>query len=193
MFIKILIKLTGIFLFCQCISVTSATPPRQPGEVQNIDINDDIHARTTSPYLCQDPFVWVRRECLGEISARAWQDVCVWHSFVTLNDFRPGICPEGTTCLDGLNDAGIPTINCFPAYQRSGKRKYDPQSGVSDTKKGRTQLGNTQQQYSVTLDHDMTGATVSAVFESECRTVDVHCRMFLKYSCRESIKFRWWR
>ena len=49
------------------------------------------------------------------------------------------------------------------------KRKSDPQAGTSDIKKGRTEIGNTQQKFSVAVDHDMTGAAVAAVFESRYR------------------------
>ena len=180
MFNKVHVKLTGIFLFC--ISATSATPSGQPGEAQNI--NDDIRARApypTQPYHCDDPFIWVRRECVGSTSPQAWQDVCRWNSFVTIYDYKPGQCPFGYICIDILGMNGVRTINCIldTGEASTGKRKADPQWGTSSTKSGRTQVGNTQQQYSVTIDHDMTGASVAAVFESKCRTVNVHCRMFL--------------
>ena len=59
------------------------------------------------------------------------------------------------------------------------KPKSDPQAGTSDIKKGRTEIGNTQQTFSVSVDHDMTGAAVAAVFESRCRTFNVQRHMFL--------------
>ena len=180
MFSKVLVMLTGIFLFC--ISATSATPNPvngQPEEVQNI--NGDIHARADSPYLCEDPFVFLRRECVPANGPMAWQDVCVWYTYVVVYDFKPGSCPPDTTCLNAPNEANIPFVTCFPNYQRNvkAKRKWDPQFGISGVKRGRTELGNTQQEFSVTIDHDMTGASVSAVLESECRSVNVYCRMFL--------------
>ena len=52
-------------------------------------------------------------------------------------------------------------------------------------KRARPELGNTQFKYSVTVDHDMTEAAVAAVVTSECRPVDVHCRIFL-CSCGDS-------
>ena len=188
MFRKVLVKLTAIFLFC--ISVTSATPSGQPGEVQNINYDRDVNA--VGPYLCEDPFVFVRRECVGEVNPRAWQDVCIWHSFVVLYDYKPGFCPPGTTCLNTLAFGNADRfIDCVlnNSGQPIGKGKSDPQVGKSDTKSGRTQLGNTQQIFSVKVDHDMAQASVAAVFESECRTVNVRCRIFL-CSSRESIKSR---
>ena len=189
MFSKFLVKLTGIYIFC--ISATSATPSGQPGEVKKI--NDDIHARASAykAYLCEDPFTWVRRECVGANGPMAWQDVCIWNSFVTVYDYKPGNCPEGTTCLDSYNVHGI-FIACISneTGKPIGKRGQDPQTGSSGTVKGLTQLGNSQQKFSATVDHDMNQASVAAVFESECRrrTVNVHCRIFL-YSYRESINF----
>ena len=174
MFSEFLVKftVTGIFLFC--ISATSATVTTfgQPGDAHNI--NEDIHARAYKPYLCEDPFVWVRRECLGAINPMAWQDVCRWSAFVVVYAYKEASCPAGTTCLDTFNSQG-PFINCVSNETGGpiGKGKTDPQSGMSDAKSGRTQLGNTQQKFSVTVDHDMTGASVAAVFKSECRTVNV--------------------
>ena len=180
MFSKVLVMLNGIFLFC--ISATSATPHPVNGQPEEAkDITGDIHARANSQYLCEDPFVFVRRECVPANGPMAWQDVCVWHSFATINDLKPGSCPPDTTCLDAPNAAGFPFVTCFPNYQRknlNGKRKYDPQYGTSETKRGRTDLGNTQQFHAVTIDHDMSGASVSAVFESECHSDNIYCRMF---------------
>ena len=59
----------------------------------------------------------------------------------------------------------------------TGKRKIDPQAGTSEPKRAHTELGNTQLEYSVTLDHDMTEAAVAAVLESEYRTVNAHLRL----------------
>lgn len=168
MFSKLLVKLTVIFVFC--IAATSATPPGQPGEVQNT--NDDIHhARATKPYQCEDPFVWVRRECVGAIDPTAWHDVCVWKTFSVFYDYQPGNCPGGTTCLDSFSTKG-PFISCISENtgNPTGKQKSDPQVGTSDTKRGRTELVNTQQKFSVKVDHDMDDASVAAVFQSECRT-----------------------
>ena len=184
MFNKVLVQLTGIFLFC--ISATSAAPSGQPGEVQNID--DDIHARAYKPYLCEEPFIWVRRECVGATGPMAWQDVCRWNSFVVIYDYKPGSCPADTTCLDTFNSHG-PFINCISneTGEPIGKGKTDPQAGTSGVKSGRTQLGNTQQQFSVTVDHDMTDASVAAVFKSECRTVNK--KIFL-FNVGNELKFR---
>ena len=187
MFNKVLVQLTGIFLFC--ISATSAAPSGQPGEVQNID--DDIHARAYKPYLCEEPFIWVRRECVGATGPMAWQDVCRWNSFVVIYDYKPGSCPADTTCLDTFNSHG-PFINCISneTGEPIGKGKTDPQAGTSGVKNGRTQLGNTQQQFSITVDHDMTDASVAAVFKSECRTVNK--KIFL-FNVGNELKFRCWR
>ena len=176
MFSKVLVKLTSIFLFC--MSATSATPStEQPGEAHNI--NGDIHARANAPYLCEDPFVWLLRECVGAISPTAWQDVCRWNSFVVIYDYKPGNCPAGTTCLDRIDSLGH-FIDCISdeTGEPIGKGKSDPQAGTSDVKSGRTQLGNTQQQFSVKVDHDMTDASVAAVFKSECRTFNKKIFLF---------------
>ena len=45
---------------------------------------------------------------------------------------------------------------------------------MSEPKQARNELGNTQFDYSVKIDHDMTAASVAAVVESECYTVNVH-------------------
>ena len=167
---KVLVKpLTGIFLFYLFyISATSASPSGQPGGLQNI--NNDIHARAPAPYLCEDPFVFERRECIGTISPHSWQDVCRWNSFVVLYDYKIGNCPQGSTCLDTFGPLGH-FIDCISdeTGQSIDKGKNDAQTGTSDVRSGRTQLGNTQQQFSVKVDHDMTDASVSAVFKSECR------------------------
>ena len=191
MFGKVFVKLTSIFLFC--ISATFATPSGQPGDAQIITGNDDISARATpakyKPYQCDDPFVWVRRECVGTLNPQAWQDVCRWDSFAVIYDYKPGSCPPQTTCLDGFSSSGA-FISCIS--DETGlpldRGLLDPQAGTSGVKSGRTQLGNTQQTFSVTVDHDMNGASVAAVFKSECRTINlnVRCRIFL-CSCRESI------
>ena len=165
-----LVKLTGIFLLC--ISATSATPSGQLGDVQNINDDRDIHSTSSAlhkPYQCEEPFVWVRRECLGANGPMAWRDVCSFNSFDVIYDYSPGSCPVGTTCLDAINSVG-PFINCVSddANQPMGKENSDPQVGKSDRRWGITKLGNTQQEFSVTIDHDMTGASVAAVFKSEC-------------------------
>ena len=174
MFSKVLFKLTAIVLFCISATSASATPHPvngQPEEAQNI--NGDIHARasTYKPYLCEDPFRWVKRECVPTNGPMAWQDVCVWNSFATINDYKPGSCPFGYTCLDSYNQHGV-FISCISddTGKPMGKRGADAQWGVSATKKGRTKLGNTQQQFSITVDHDMNQASVAAVFESECHS-----------------------
>ena len=160
MFRKAFVKLTGIFLFC--ISATSATPSGRPREVQNINDERAVQYNPSSsyiPYQCEDPFVWVRRECVAANGPMAWQDVCRWNSFVVLYDYKPGSCPVDNTCMDSFNAQGN-FITCLS--NKTGlpisKGKSDPQIGKSDVKSGRTQLGNTQQQYSVTVDHDMTAA-----------------------------------
>ena len=181
MFSRVVVKLTGIFVFC--ISATSATSHPvngQPEEAQNI--NGDILARASAykAYLCEDPFRWVRRECVPANGVRAWQDVCIWNSFVPIYDYKPDNCPEGSTCLPSQNMHGQ-FIACISDVtgKSLGKRAFDPQYGMSGVKRGRTELGNTQQEFSITIDHDMNQASVAAVFESECHTVNVHSRMFL--------------
>ena len=175
MFNKILVKLISIFLFSSCIFATPTTlPAGQPGETRNI--NGDIHARAYNPYQCVDPYRWRRRECIAMFGPRAWQDVCVWNTFGTVYDYKPGSCPEGTICLNVFNNDGFRFISCISektgeaVSQPGEKRKTDPQAGTSSIKKGRTEIGNTQQKFSVAVDHDMTGASVAAVFESRCRT-----------------------
>ena len=171
---KVLVKLTGIFLILH-ISATSATPTAQPGEAQKI--NDDIHARVPSapyyPYQCSRFYAWMRRECVRAVDPRAWQDVCgkstYYTNWRTEYDNKPGSCPAGTYCLDSFNANNDRFIDCVSDKDK-GKRKLDqldPQIGVSDTKRAANQLSNTQFEYSVTLDHDMTGAAVAAVLRSE--------------------------
>ena len=120
------------------------------------------------------------------LGPRAWQDVCAHSTYADLTqlsyDNKPGTCPEGTACLDTVV-AGSRFINCVPVGRRqtvgpSNKRKSDPQIGTSDPKRARPDLGNTQFEYSVTLDHDMTEAAVAAVVTSECRPVDVALSYF---------------
>ena len=191
MFSKILVKLTGIFLFSSCISATPTTLPGQLEPGENITGNGDIHARAKNPYLCEDPFIWNRRECVPIFGPRAWQDVCVWNSFATFYDYKQGTCPEGTVCLNGINQDGHRFIACVSPETGTGKRqkkKTDPQAGTSGVKRGRSEIGNTQQQFSVSIDHDMSGAAVDAFFQSRCRTFNVHRRMFFaQMVCRESI------
>ena len=174
---KVHVELMGIFFLILYISATSATPIGEPGKTQNT--NDDIHARARPPYRpyrCQYPYAWTRRECLPAVSPRAWQDVCVYttlrNGLVPFYDNQRGDCPENTVCLDGFNDAGRRFISCVSNADRKGKRKLDPQAGVSEPKQARNELGNTQFDYSVKIDHDMTAASVAAVLESEC--VNVH-------------------
>ena len=199
MFSKVLVNFTGIFLilYISASSATQPTPTAQPGEAHKI--NDNIHARFYDQYQCVPPFSWLRRECVGALGSRNWQDVCAYSTYANpsqlVYDNKPGTCPEGTACLNSLLFAGRRFINCVPVEQRQiigNKRKRDPQIGTSDMKRARPELGNTQFEYSVTIDHDMTEAAVAAVVKGECRPVDVHCRIFL-CSCgdsAESFKFR---
>ena len=81
--------------------------------------------------------------------------------------------------MTGVQTCALPIygrrfISCVSNGKDKGKRKIDPQVGISRPKKARNELGNTQVKYSVTLDHDMTAAAVAAVLESECRIVNVH-------------------
>ena len=177
---KDLVKLTGVFLILY-ISATSATPIGEPEKAENIQDDTGIHARAPpspyNPYQCKYPYAWIRRECVPSVSVMAWQDVCAYttgrNGFVPSYDNQPGTCPVGTVCLDGFNAAGRRFISCV-STDRKGKQKIDPQAGMSEPKRARNELGNTQVKYSVTLDHDMTAAAVAAVLESECRTVNVH-------------------
>ena len=200
MFSKVLVKITGILLILY-ISATSASPTTpQPasGDSDAQESNGDIHARARPPYRpfqCIYPYAWIRRECVGALGPRAWQDVCGWATWATRfqTDFdnKPGICPVNTYCLDTLDADNRIFITCVSTDKAAGKRKldeFDPQIGTSDPKRARTgtQLGNTQLEYSVKIDHDMTGATVAAVLTSEYHPVNVQCRatsMFL-CSCR---------
>ena len=177
MFGKDLVKLTGIFILY--ISATSATTTGEPAKAQNI--HDDIRARAPrppyNPYQCQYPYAWIRRECVPIISVRAWQDVCAYttlrNHFETDYENQPGSCPVGTTCLNGFNADGKPFISCISGKEK-GKQKIDPQAGMSEPKRARNELANTQVKYSVTLDHDVTAAAVAAVLESEYRIANVH-------------------
>ena len=194
---KVLFKLTGIFLILH-ISTSAATPTAQPGDSEAQKINDDIHSRAPGPYYpyqCKAHFTWLRRECVRALGPMAWQDVCGRSTYYTnyrfVYDNQPGSCPPDAYCLDTFNANNQHFIECV-SDKATGKRKvgqYDPQIGVSDRKRAANQLSNTQFEYSVTLDHDMTGAAVAAILRSECRPVDVHYRMLL-CSCRESIKLR---
>ena len=196
MFSKVLVNLTGVFLILY-ISATSATPIGD-SEVQNI--KNDIDPRAVRrppyyPYQCEYPYAWMRRECLGAVSPRAWQDVCgitnYNNNFQTQYDNKPGTCPDDTYCLNGFNAAGRRFISCVSNKKGKGKRPADPQWGASPPKRARTQLANTQLEFSVKIDHDITGAAVAAVIQSECRTVYFHCLKFLcSYRELESIKFR---
>ena len=195
MFSKVLVKLTGILLILY-ISATSTTPTTAQTASEDSDAqksNGDIHARARAPYYpyqCIYPFAWIRRECVGSVGPRAWQDVCgyaTWATrFETQYDNKPGTCPVNTYCLDTINANNKPFIDCISEDKAAGKRKldqFDPQIGTSDPKRARTQFGNTQFEYSAKIDHDMTGATVAAVLTSEYRPVNVQCRMLL-CSCR---------
>ena len=162
MFGKALVKFTGIFLILY-ISASSTTPTGQPGEAQNI--NDEIHPRDFDD-LCVAPFTLVRRECMGGVSPVAWQDICSWWGGYTVYDNKQGNCPDGTYCLDGFNNNGRRTIACV-GNSNGKKRKLDPQAGLSDAKRARVFGGNTQIEYSVIIDHDMTEASVAAVVRSE--------------------------
>ena len=123
MFSKVLVKLTGIFLFSSCISATPTTLPGQLEPGENITGNGDIHARAKNPYLCEDPFIWNRRECVPIFGPRAWQDVCVWNSFATFYDYKQGTCPEGTVCLNGINQDGHRFVACVSPETGTGKRQ----------------------------------------------------------------------
>ena len=183
MFSKVLatvVKLTGIFLILY-ISATSATPTAQPGEVQKI--NEDIHARVAPyhPHNCLYPYAWLRRECLGYRGPAAWQDVCAWSgyatNFHTHYDNKQGTCPDGTVCLDVIDPDNKHVIFCTSEGKKKGKRKKDPQVGTSDAKRARNEIGNIQVQFTAKIDHDMAGASVAAVLESECRPINDHCHI----------------
>ena len=171
MFRKVLVKLTGVFIILY-ISAISATPTAQPGEADKI--NDNIHTRAYRPYQCVDPYIWLRRECVGELGPMAWQDVCARSTNVRNNplqyDNKLGSCTYDSYCLDTVKTDGTRFINCIPNKQKKslGIKRTDPQIGTSDPKRARPSLGNTQFEYSVKLDHDMTAAAVAAVVKSEC-------------------------
>ena len=196
MFSNVIVKLTGVFLILY-ISATFASPTAQPEEAlalvplaDKLEVDEDIHARARPPYrpyLCQYPYAWIRRECEERRGPRAWLDVCGWATyatrFETQYDNQPGICPQGTYCLDTFNAAGKPFIRCLG----KGKRAlglFDAQAGTSDPKRARMQKENTQLEYSVQVDHNMKGASVAAVLASKCHPANIHCRMSL-CSCWE--------
>ena len=171
---KVLFKLTGIFLILH-IS-TSATPNAQPGDSEAQKINDEIHARVGPyyPYLCKAHFTWLWRECVRALGPMAWRDVCGRSTYYTnyrmVYDNQSGSCPRDSYCLDTFNANNERFIDCVSVSKAAGKRKlgqFDPQIGASGTKRAANQLSNTQFEYSVTLDHDMTAAAVVAILRSE--------------------------
>ena len=187
MFSKVLVKLTSVFVILY-ISSTSATPA---GTVQNTNDDTALAPHDNSAYQCKQPYTWMQRECTD--SPRGWRDVCTWSAagtnLETKHDNKPGMCPEGTFCLNTLKKDNKHFSACISNQQSKGKQPLDPQAGTSYPIKAIKGIWNTHPQFSVTIDHDMTDASVSAVFKSECRTVNVHCHIFL-CSCRESIGFR---
>ena len=196
MFGKVIVNLTCVFLILYT-SATFASPTAQPEEALAHKVDEDsIHARARPPYRpyqCIYPYAWIRRECLGGNDPRAWQDVCGWATFATRfetdYDNKPGRCPPNTYCLDTYNSDGKPFISCLGKGKRT-LRQFDPQAGTSNPKRARTQLQNTQIEYSVKIDHDIKGASVAAVVTSKCSPANIHCRMPL-CSCWELFnKFR---
>lgn len=179
---KLLFNLTAVFLIFY-ISTTSAMPAAQPVELQKI--SDDIdprawRARPYRPYFCQYPYVWQRRECVPSRGPRAWQDVCTHANYASHFevDYQniQGTCLENTFCMNSVDEEGKHFVRCVRAAP--GKRRREgPQVGSSSRKRARPTLDNTQLEFSVPVEQNMPAASVAAVVESECSTVNVHRRM----------------
>ena len=190
MFSKVLVKLIGVFLIL-CISLTSATPA---GKAQNTsDDTQSLAPRTNILYQCPTPYIWKRRECIQDgigSSPRNWQDVCSSPSGMEYKN-QPGMCSEHTFCIDRFLHNKQPAVACVPLAISKGKQRHDIQSGSSEQIVARKQA-NTQFQHPVTIDHDMSDASVSAILKSECRTqaVNVRCHHMFLCSSRESIESR---
>ena len=193
---KLLFNFAAVF-FILYISATSATPAAQPASVELQKTNDDIHARARppySPYFCQYPYAWQRRECRTSIGPRAWQDVCTHSSYASRfqveYDNIQGSCPPQTFCMDTVDGYNKRFIRCVRGTPGKRKRE-DPQTGWSQRKRARPTLANTQLEFSVKIENDMTGASVAAVIGSECSNcVCSSSYISLLMVCRESIKFR---
>ena len=176
-------KLTAAAIFLVLYISQAATsalpsePMAQPGEARNIMINDPRVPPVYDPHQCEDHTTWFRRQCTGP---QTWQDVCARVvNFRVVFENKPGSCEDYYTCFDIIDANGDRFIDCRPNEKSTGKRKIDPQTGTSEEKRARTQLANTQMEHSVTIDHDMKGASVTAVLKSECP--NVHCRMSLAH------------
>ena len=203
MFGKVLFKLTGVFLIIY-ISITSATPARA-AVVKTQNTSDDTQAlaptRNYYPqYQCQFPFFWKRRECTA--GPGSWQDVCVHWQYgnnagpstipesMTVN--KTGVCAGFSFCLDTIKYTAIKEneyvdfVACIADWNGKGQRAIDAQAGTSGPIRARI-IATTPEKQSVTIDHDMTHATVSAVLKSECRTINVYCPSSRFAHARESI------
>ena len=84
------------------------------------------------------------------------------------------------------------TIACEPDSDEDKTDNDDDdksRTGESEPKRARKEK-HAQFEQAVTIDHNMPGASTSAILKSECRTVtNVHFLIFL-CSCPESIEFR---
>ena len=175
MFSKVLVKLTCVFLIIS-ISITSATPARAVVKAQNT--NDDTQALAPHgnypQYLCKFPFIWRQRECTADL--RGWQDVCV----KTLDhastekmkpevNHIPGACAGDYLCFDTSKYTGnkeneyVNFVACLSEQNGKGQQAIDAQAGRSEKMWASIEYATAQKIYSVTIDHDMTHATVSAV------------------------------
>ena len=195
MFSKVLVKLTSVFLILYT-PVTSATPV-STSKAQNT--NDDIQSLAPRgdllfdpPIQCPYPYTWSHRECVGDSAdngSTEWQDVCGhFHPFKgMLYKYTLGECPNSSTCFDtvtyGKKHQVVNSIVCMPNKGKGkGRGKINAQTGTSKPATA-DEVGDTQFELSVTIDHKMDGASVAAVLKSECRTVNVHCHMLFLCSC----------
>ena len=189
MFSKVLVTLTSVFLILQVyIPVTSATPA-SAGKAQNT--TQSLAPRALGDG-CAKPLTWFRRECVSSqngpsASATGWEDVCGRDNKVI--DRKAGSCVGGTYCLDiyGMLSS-TQSIICVPVERRTGVRATDALTGSSFQFRSRRRAAVMRYDYHVKIDHDMTAASVSAVLQGECHTVNVHFLMFL-CSSRDSIEF----
>jgi len=179
MFSKVLVTLTGVFLILYT-SVTSATPA-SAGKAQNttqslapraLDVQQAPHNPHTG--RCVNPFTWVRRECVGprnraSADSRAWVDICAKPG-TTQFDNKEGICDPDNYCLDTLAvTRNTWAIICAPLKNSRTHQLIEAQTGSSDPKTASLKKVF-HFHYAAEIDHDMTAASVSAVFKGECHT-----------------------
>ena len=184
MFSKVLVKLTGVFLII-FTSVTSATPS-SAGKVQNtteaLTLRADDLRRPPPPHYdphgCTSPYVYYRRECNGNM--RLWEDVCGFrgmgrlpdgrHVQTTVYNNKTGMCDKNNYCLDTWAEGEKRGIICVPIQDSTGTGPTDPLTGTSNPMGAVKKWGVSQLHFELTVTHAMIGASVSAVFISECRS-----------------------